>query len=80
MSALFGAKTIGFFEIYVVSARTGGVEPVRTTEGVHFSRFCADVLYGQPLIYFSTSYSLSLKYKEKRKNNKDTAQNNTNNT
>jgi len=29
-SALFGAKFFEFFEIYVVSARTRGVEPVQT--------------------------------------------------
>jgi len=46
-SALFGAKIIGFFEIYGVSARTGG-------EGVNFSRFCADVFYGRPLTDIST--------------------------
>jgi len=34
-SVLFGTKTFGFFEIYVVSARTRwkGVEPVRTFFG-----------------------------------------------
>jgi len=46
-SALFGAKNFGFLEIYDVSARTRGVEPVRTR--VNFSRFCADVLYGRSL-------------------------------
>jgi len=35
----FWCKDIGFFEIYGVSARTGG----------DFSRFCADVPYGRPL-------------------------------
>jgi len=29
-SALFGAKTFGCFEIFGVSARVKGVEPVRT--------------------------------------------------
>jgi len=29
-SALFGAENLRFFEIYGVSARTRGVEPVRT--------------------------------------------------
>jgi len=50
-SALFGAKNLGFFKIYGVSARGSGVEPVRTKgEGkVNFSRFCADVFYGRPL-------------------------------
>jgi len=50
-SAHFGAKIIGFFEIYGVSARTKGkgVEPVWTFcaqrgRGVSVSRFCADVL------------------------------------
>jgi len=49
-SALFGAKHIGFLQVYGVFARIRGgreeVEPVRT-EGV---RFCADVLYGRPQI------------------------------
>jgi len=58
-SAHFSAKNIGFFEIYGVSARTRGwgVEPVRTFFGqggrrsnVNFLRFCADVLYGRPLM------------------------------
>jgi len=55
--AFFGAKKFGFLEILGVSARTRGeeVEPVRTfceqgRRGVDFSRFCADVFYGQPLI------------------------------
>jgi len=52
-SALFGAKNFGFFEIYGVSARARGVEPVRTFfghgEGVNFSRFYADVFYGRPV-------------------------------
>jgi len=51
-------KNIGFFEIYGVSTRIrgggGGVfEPVRTffgqeEDGVNFSQFCVDVLYGRP--------------------------------
>jgi len=32
-SALFGVKNSGFFEIYDVSSRTRGVEPVRTFFG-----------------------------------------------
>jgi len=32
-SAIFGAKTFRLFEIYGVSARTRGVEPVRTLYG-----------------------------------------------
>jgi len=40
-SALFGAKNFGSFEIYVVDKRG---------RGVNFSRFCADVFYGRPLI------------------------------
>jgi len=58
--ALFGAKNVGFFAIYGVSARTirgGGVEPVRTFSdkggGVNFSRFCVDVFYERPLITFT---------------------------
>jgi len=38
-SALFGAKNIGFFESYRVSART---------RGVNFLRLYADVFYGRP--------------------------------
>jgi len=38
-SALFDAKIIGIFEIYGVTARTRGVEPVRT--------FCRQVGGGQ---------------------------------
>jgi len=62
-SALLGAKTFKFFEIYSVSARIRerGVEPVRTFFGKRggndfskkerddFSRFCANVFYGRPL-------------------------------
>jgi len=44
-----------FFEIYGVSAQTRKVEPVRTfcgqgRKGLNFSRFCADVIYGRPLM------------------------------
>jgi len=54
-SALFGAKNIGFFEIYGVSCPNGqgglaSTNILRTKgEGVNFLRFCADVLYGRPL-------------------------------
>jgi len=49
-SALFGAKTFFFFEIYGVSARTRGeISQCEhfsdNVEGVEFSRFCADVFY-----------------------------------
>jgi len=54
--ALFGAKNFGFFEIYIVSARTRGEGDLsqcghfaKKGGGVNFSRFCADVLYGRPL-------------------------------
>jgi len=52
-SALFSTKNVGFFDIYGVSARTRGVEPVRTFSGqggvwVNFSQFCVDVIYGYP--------------------------------
>jgi len=53
--ALFGAKKFGFFEIYCMSTRTKGegglgqCEHVSDKEGVNFSQFCADVLYGRPL-------------------------------
>jgi len=45
-TTLFGAKNIGFFEIYGVSSQTRGreVEPVRTR-----AWFCAYVFYGRPL-------------------------------
>jgi len=54
-SALFGTKIIGFFLIYVSARTMGGGEGasadiLRTKgEGVNFSQFCADVLYGRPL-------------------------------
>jgi len=52
-SALSGAKKLGFFEIYGVSARTRG-ELVRTycrqgEGGGNFSQFCAGVFYGRNL-------------------------------
>jgi len=55
-SALYGAKNFGFLKINGVSARTRGIEQVRTffgkgEKGVNFSRFCADVLYGWPLLH-----------------------------
>jgi len=59
-SALFVAKNFGFFEIYGVSARTREVEPVRAffgQEGVSFSRYCADVFYGRPLVVKTISLS-----------------------
>jgi len=44
-SALFNANNFGFFEIYGVTLRTRGIEPVRIRgKGVNFSRFCVDVL------------------------------------
>jgi len=55
-SALFGAKNTEFFEIYGVSAWTRGRGLNQCGhfsdkgEGVNFSRFCADVFYGRPLI------------------------------
>jgi len=50
-SAIFGAKTSRFFEIYGVSARTreGGWASVDKGGGDHFSQICADVLYGRLL-------------------------------
>jgi len=55
-SAFFGAKYVGFFEIYGVSARITerGLSQcghfANKVEGrVNFSRFCADILYGRPL-------------------------------
>jgi len=45
-SAFFGTKKFGFFEIYGVSARTRGVEPVRSRgEESHFFA----ILYGRLL-------------------------------
>jgi len=56
-SALFGAKNIGFFILYRVSART--------KEGVNFSWLCADIFYGRLLtkiiskfIFLNTLYAL----------------------
>jgi len=54
-SALYGAKNIGPFEIYGVSARKRGIEPVRTFcgqsgSGRFFRDFVSIVLYGQPLM------------------------------
>jgi len=46
-SALFGAKSFGFFEIFGVSARSGR-EPVRQLWSI-FRDFIADVFYGRPL-------------------------------
>jgi len=47
-SALFGAKKIGFFEIYMVSAHGQGGW-TSADNGIDFSRFCADVFYGRSL-------------------------------
>jgi len=50
-SVLFGAKIFRFFEIYGVSARTRGVEPMWTfceQGGSIFAILC--VFYGQPLM------------------------------
>jgi len=56
-SALNAAKSCRFFEIYVVSAQTRGEElsqcehfADREKGWVNFLRFCADILYGRPLI------------------------------
>jgi len=52
-SALFGAKNFRFFKIYGMSARIGGggdLSQCGQGRGVNFSRFCADVFYGGPLI------------------------------
>jgi len=55
-SARFGAKNNGFFEIYGVSARTGGreVEPVRTFcgqegRGQFFAILCGCSLWTLPI-------------------------------
>jgi len=50
----FWRKNFGFFEIYGVSARTeGGRGAVRTfcRQEVNFSRFCADIFHGSPLLF-----------------------------
>jgi len=52
-SALFGAKNLGFFEIYGVSARTGGVKPsghfADKEEGESIFRFfCERLLWTAP--------------------------------
>jgi len=56
-STLFSVKNFGFFEIYGVTARKRGVEPLQTfiregEIGVIFSLFCGDVFDGWPLIVF----------------------------
>jgi len=47
------------FEIYGESARTRGLSQcghfLDKGEGVNFSRFCTDVLYGRPLTYEVTT-------------------------
>jgi len=51
MSAFFAAKNIGFFEMYGVSARTRGVEPVRTfcgRGGQFFAILCGRLLWTAP--------------------------------
>jgi len=57
-STLFGARSFGFFEIYGVSARAGegGLSQYGhfSDKRVNFPRFCADVLYGRPLILIGT--------------------------
>jgi len=57
-SVLFDAKKLRIFRNLwcVLTVKWGGrFEPVRTFcgqgEGINFSRFCADVLYGLPLAY-----------------------------
>jgi len=65
-SALFGAKNIGFFEIYGESAQRKGVGGGRASAyvlrkrvgGINFSRFSADVFYGRPLIKIRFEISL----------------------
>jgi len=68
-SALFGAKTFRFFEIYDVFTQTKGrgIEPVQTFCGqggevVNFSRFCADILYGRPLMKKSVKQVQIIQY------------------
>jgi len=47
----FWCKNIGFFEIYDVSAQTRGLSRGHFADrGINFSRYCADALYGRPLI------------------------------
>jgi len=55
-SALSDAKYIEFFLIYGVSARTGGVEPVRTFYGQGEKRQFFAILCGRPL--WMTPYKL----------------------
>jgi len=56
VSGLFGAKNFGFFEIYSVSARIRGVEPVRTFSrqrgrGQSFVVLCGRLLWTAPNYY-----------------------------
>jgi len=53
MSELFGAKKFGFFEVYGCSHGQGRFNQCEhfpdKEEKLSFSRFCADVFFGQPL-------------------------------
>jgi len=64
-SALFGAKNIGFFKIYGVSARTrgGGFNQCghfADKGGGQFFEIFADVFYGRPLIIIIFSNKINL--------------------
>jgi len=48
-SALFGAKDLGLYEIYSLSAQTRGLSQCGQGVG-QFSQFCAGVFYGWPLM------------------------------
>jgi len=59
-SAIFGAKTSRFFEIYGVSAWTKGVEPVRTfcgqeERGQFFTILCGRLLWTAPYEWWKQS-------------------------
>jgi len=49
MSAMSGAKTSAFFEIYGLSARTRGRGLSRCGQGRREGQFFADVFYGRSL-------------------------------
>jgi len=59
-STLSSVKNFELLEIYGVSGGEG-IKPVRIffgqgRKGVNFSRFCADVLYGRPLVILQFTY------------------------
>jgi len=59
-TALFGANN-GIFEIYGLNRMDmwgRGLSQCEQGEGINFSRFCADVLYGRPIILINLRLSV----------------------